>query len=91
MLSVLSTLPLGYLELLGNLPPQLQAILSTLKPPIHISTISVVVCIYRRVFSFSDVIHAERAYQPQSHLRRGGYLEWQRDIIHRYALRHPIA
>ena len=55
MLSVLSTLPLGYLELLGNLPPQLQAILSTLKPPIDISTVSAVVSVYRRVFRFSDV------------------------------------
>ena len=54
MLSVLSTLPLGYLELLGNLPPQLQAILSTLKPPIDISTVSAVVSTYRRVFRFSD-------------------------------------
>ena len=54
MLSVLSTLPLGYLELLGNLPPQLQAILSTLKPPIDISTVSAVVSVYRRVFRFSD-------------------------------------
>ena len=56
MLSVLSTLPLGYLELLGNLPPQLQAILSTLKPPIDISTVSAVVSVYRRVFRFSDVV-----------------------------------
>ena len=55
MLSVLSTLPLGYLELLGNLPPQLQAFLSTLKPPIDISTVSAVVSVYRRVFRFSDV------------------------------------